>query len=484
MHLVNTFEELEVEKIDGLVPVEIVGSTAGDILQPVVRIDEYVEVGDRYHLVASEIARDCWSLVDEQARGSTIVLDVAPDTTYEDDLISVFNSQVSNQYETPPNSRRYGLLEFDLSSLSGVEITSAYLQLWGGATGSLDQTAAIKQSASIINTSSGTALSLLTWNLYQSEYAGTETTLESLGSYDLEEPTEVEVYYDSIGSSNDNDLLEMVANGTLVANQKLSIVMQAAEEGDGVPYAHSWGDAANSFPARLFINELPPEDVELTLEIDRATGNAWIKNPGVDERVNTIFDVDGYTIYSPAAALSPLTFTGFTGEGISDFQIVLEEADDAVVNTSVSELSIDSSHPIAEGESVYLGQTYTPGAEEDTELIFAYTLAGGGTFEGDIVFVEVTGTPGDFNGDGTVNLADYVVWRNNLGASEGELLSGNGNGDVIDSTDYDLWKQNFGNGASPALGGVGAAQVPEPSAFAISGLTLVLCACRRSKSGS
>ncbi|WP_425400277.1 hypothetical protein [Aeoliella sp.] len=405
----------------------------------------------------------------------------APDTIYENDLMSVFNSQVSNAFETPPESTRYGLVEFDLSSLSGVEITSAYLQLWGGDTNSLDESAAIKQSSSIINTSSGTALSSLTWNIYQSEYAGTETALETLGSYDLEEPTEVEVYFDSLASSNDNDLLESVANGTSVANQKLSIVMQAAEEGEGIQYAHSWGDAANSFPARLFINELPPEVVELTLEVDRTTGNAWIKNPGVDERVNTIFDVDGYTIYSPAEALSPTTFSGFTGEGISDFQIVLEEVDDVVVNTSVSELSIDSSHPIEEGDSIYLGQTYTPGADEDAELLFAYTLAEGGTFIGDVVYVDA-GLLGDFNGDGTVSLADYTVWRNNLGAPEGDLLSGNGNGDVVDATDYDLWKQNFGASAGSALNGVGAAQVPEPSCLVLGGLCLVFCACRRSKS--
>ena len=28
-----------------------------------------------------------------------------------------------------------------------------------------------------------------------------------------------------------------------------------------------------------------------------------------------------------------------------------------------------------------------------------------------------TSTPGDFNGDGRVDAADYVIWRNNLGAS-------------------------------------------------------------------
>ncbi len=64
------------------------------------------------------------------------------------------------------------------------------------------------------------------------------------------------------------------------------------------------------------------------------------------------------------------------------------------------------------------------------------------------------GLPGDFNNDGIVDAADYVVWRKNDGSQEG----------------YDEWRMNFGStSAGPAAGGANA--VPEPSAVA-----LVLCA--------
>ncbi|QDU90593.1 PEP-CTERM motif protein [Pirellulimonas nuda] len=62
---------------------------------------------------------------------------------------------------------------------------------------------------------------------------------------------------------------------------------------------------------------------------------------------------------------------------------------------------------------------------------------------------------GDFNGDSSVDAADYTVWRDNLGQTEGDLLGGNGNGGTVDATDYELWKTHFGEsggGGGPGSG--------------------------------
>lgn len=58
--------------------------------------------------------------------------------------------------------------------------------------------------------------------------------------------------------------------------------------------------------------------------------------------------------------------------------------------------------------------------------------------------------PGDFNGDGRVDLADYTVWRDNLGGSSD--LSGNGDetglsSGVVDADDYALWRTHYGASA-------------------------------------
>lgn len=58
--------------------------------------------------------------------------------------------------------------------------------------------------------------------------------------------------------------------------------------------------------------------------------------------------------------------------------------------------------------------------------------------------LNVGATGGDYNGDGTVDAADYTVWRNNLGAPEGTLPN-DPNGGVIGSAQYATWKANFGS---------------------------------------
>lgn len=72
----------------------------------------------------------------------------------------------------------------------------------------------------------------------------------------------------------------------------------------------------------------------------------------------------------------------------------------------------------------------------------------------------VSQVPGDYNGSGTVDAADYVLWRETLGLS-GSGLAADGNGNqLIDAGDYDLWRASFGQAAGS--GAVGVA-VPEPT---------------------
>jgi hypothetical protein len=69
-----------------------------------------------------------------------------------------------------------------------------------------------------------------------------------------------------------------------------------------------------------------------------------------------------------------------------------------------------------------------------------------------------TGLPGDYNGDGTVDAADYLVWRKFFGQNENLLADGNDN-DEIDTGDYTVWTEDFGS--TESSGGGGGA-VPEP----------------------
>jgi hypothetical protein len=75
-------------------------------------------------------------------------------------------------------------------------------------------------------------------------------------------------------------------------------------------------------------------------------------------------------------------------------------------------------------------------------------------------FLPTTALPGDYNSDGVVDSADYVVWRRSIGQSGNDLpADGNGNR-LIDSGDYDVWRNNFGH--STALGHLAGFSIPEP----------------------
>ena len=99
------------------------------------------------------------------------------------------------------------------------------------------------------------------------------------------------------------------------------------------------------------------------------------------------------------------------------------------------------------------------------------------------VFLATTaGLAGDFNTDGSVDSADYTVWRNALGTSVSPFQGADATGDgLVTLADYNTWKSNFGM----TLGAGGAASdslaAPEPASFLLIaiGLTSLTSSIRR-----
>src|SRR6185369_6804948 len=53
--------------------------------------------------------------------------------------------------------------------------------------------------------------------------------------------------------------------------------------------------------------------------------------------------------------------------------------------------------------------------------------------------------PGDYNGNGAVDAADYVMWRKTLGSSVPNYTGADGSGNgVIDQGDQAVWRAHFG----------------------------------------
>ncbi|MGI9455964.1 MAG: PEP-CTERM sorting domain-containing protein [Aeoliella sp.] len=403
------------------------------------------------------------------------------DSTFETDLISVWNSLGGD-----PGTRRYGVIEFDVSSLDGVPITFAGLQLWDENNGFSDDIKPIKQSAVQIDTTGGTQASAMTWNVFQNDYAGSATALVGLGAYDFAGDPSTDGFLDSTGTAAEQTLIESIADAAGGGNQLLTLVM-IADEADGVEYAHSWGDGPdglNGMNAQLVINEPfpePPEEVELTLQINATSGAMSIVNPGMDAAEDTMFDLDGYVIHSPDGLLNPGGFTGLVGEGETCWQIVAPTLND------LTELNLTESTLFSEGDQMSLGTGYTPGAAEDAGLTFEYSVVG--STDTTLALVEyVTGgmTLFDANVDGTVNnddIPDFVTALLNLtdwetlhpGLDPLLYLDGDGNG-FVNNDDIPSFVDALLN---PPFLTSSTSAVPEPSAGVLFGLLLVVTVCRR-----
>jgi autotransporter-associated beta strand protein len=72
----------------------------------------------------------------------------------------------------------------------------------------------------------------------------------------------------------------------------------------------------------------------------------------------------------------------------------------------------------------------------------------------------VVGLPGDYNSDGKVDAADYVLWRKSPGTYGG------------DPAGYNTWRANYGNGGPGSGSGLSAGQVPEPTTLIFASLAI------------
>jgi hypothetical protein len=78
-----------------------------------------------------------------------------------------------------------------------------------------------------------------------------------------------------------------------------------------------------------------------------------------------------------------------------------------------------------------------------------------------LYFGDAPDAAGDFNGDGVVNAADYVVWRKRSGSPE----------------QYATWRSHFGAAGGGA--GAGASAAPEPAAWhAVLVAAALMAGCR------
>ena len=137
--------------------------------------------------------------------------------------------------------------------------------------------------------------------------------------------------------------------------------------------------------------------------------------------------------------------------------------------------SYDPTTDIGTNSSTALSLGATPGSDLSGMITaFGLYVTGPGTRRFDTFQIDAVtmsqAVPGDYNGNNSVDAADYTIWRNTLGSTSDLRANGDNTGastNTIDQADYEYWRSRFGNtsGSGSVVSGV-----PEPSTVLLLGL--------------
>jgi hypothetical protein len=134
--------------------------------------------------------------------------------------------------------------------------------------------------------------------------------------------------------------------------------------------------------------------------------------------------------------LTAVLVDGFVPAATDVFEILAADSVVGVFVNAITKLNIS-------------GGTFDMNYSDTAVILTNFQLAAGGL-------------PGDLNGDGAVDAADYTAWRDQAGS--------------VDA--FNEWRDNFGTGDGPGAMSSSAA-IPEPSSLGLLGLGLSLMATRR-----
>lgn len=164
-----------------------------------------------------------------------------PQSSYDDDLISIWAADVEND-------QRYGVVMFDLSSVVG-PITSAYLELYD-RNDSRSRTSAITQQAFILQTAPPEIVGY-TWEEYFAFDKASEAALTGLGAYNIPARDLLDGFEPSqLATAGDLSLLQSVRTSQA---GKVAFILKATAG------ARDWGDIEyDDAPPRLVLNEPLP----------------------------------------------------------------------------------------------------------------------------------------------------------------------------------------------------------------------------------
>jgi hypothetical protein len=200
----------------------------------------------------------------------------------------------------------------------------------------------------------------------------------------------------------------------------------------------------------------PNNNIVLTIN---SAGQAALKNDSPFAQ-----QVEAYRITSTASPLQTGTWNSLDDQNVGGSNGWSESAE--IGTGMLLEIQEDGTTTFDNSTVYNIGKILNAGFSQ-TGISFEYLLAGSATLtQGVVLFgnLPVGGVLGDYNGDGTVNAADYTVWRNNLGGPSTALQRRDPSNaaNPINAADYTFWKSRFGATSGSGGGALDVAAVPEP----------------------
>jgi hypothetical protein len=275
-----------------------------------------------------------------------------------------------------------------------------------------------------------------------------------VGQYTTKDPNQFEIhmtefgYFDSVGDTN-------LATGLFAADVYATAMEQGA---DSVHYLE--------MSANTFLGDSSALTRGPAFRATQMLDHFFNSGDEIVGATSSSSNVKVHAVRQPDGTVALMLINLLSGAG-----------NDATVTINIAGLPLDD----AALQWLYSGSGTSAPVQSSIGGVgnsFTYTVAPRAL----IVLLIPPAISGDFNRDGVVDAADYVVWRQTLNqtVTKGAGADANANG-VVDQSDYDLWRAHFGNTT-----GAGAfdnrSAVPEPSFAALACLaTMGVAAFRQRK---
>jgi T5SS/PEP-CTERM-associated repeat protein len=255
-----------------------------------------------------------------------------------------------------------------------------------------------------------------------------------------------------------------ITNGAHVENQEGIIGYHAGSNGTVIVDNATWlnqGELSIGLDGTAVL-EMRNGGVTAATGTVRIGPSGTVKGTGAVSGTGVTLLVEG--IAAPGTSPGTLTVEGnYQQSSTGTLEIELASA------TSYDVLDITGQATLGGTLEISLLDGFTPSPADTFNFLTAAALSGafsninvnspsGGSFDVDFTPTGLSLSnyqpeelPGDFNEDGSVDAADYVVWRKGLGT-------------IYTPSDFGLWRANFGRTSGA---GSSAFQVPEPAGMAL-----------------